>query len=238
MKTPRIIHQIWCGERNLPSHLEIFSQTWINKHPDWKYEFWNDERISYFIEQYYPQYSFIFKSFPYDIQRWDAIRYLILYKYGGMYVDFDTECLEPLEPLLKDKECWFALEPEEHRKRINRTVYLSNAIFGSIPKHTIIKKIIERVFNELSINEQIENICKTDVVMNTTGPYMLIDFYENLSPEEKNTIYLIPAIYLSPLSAADRKYLLSKKITESDELYFEEKLRYAYAVHYFFTDWL
>ncbi|WP_246867052.1 glycosyltransferase [Parabacteroides distasonis] len=33
------------------------------------------------------------------MQRWDAIRYLILYRMGGMYVDFDYQSLERMENL-------------------------------------------------------------------------------------------------------------------------------------------
>ena len=43
-------------------------------------------------DEYYPFYMDIYNKFPYDVMRWDVIRYMILYKIGGLYVDFDYEC--------------------------------------------------------------------------------------------------------------------------------------------------
>ena len=37
-------------------------------------------------------YAILIFKFPYDVMRWDVIRYMILYKIGGLYVDFDYEC--------------------------------------------------------------------------------------------------------------------------------------------------
>lgn len=238
MKIPKIIHQIWGGEMDLPLSLSSLSDTWKEKQPDWKYEFWNDSRIYSFVKQNYSEYLPIFKDFKYNIQRWDSVRYLILYHYGGMYVDFDTECLEPLEPLLKDKECWFALEPEEHRKRINRPFYISSAIIGSVSKHFITKKIIERIFNTKILKEQSKNKTKDEICMHTTGPYALIDIYEELTFEEKKSVDLIPAKYLSPLSSEDTKKILDKHLSVLEESYLEEKIKDAYVIHYFLNDWL
>ena len=32
----------------------------------------------------------------------------------GIYVDFDYECISPIEEILKEK-CCFAMEPKEHK---------------------------------------------------------------------------------------------------------------------------
>lgn len=31
----------------------------------------------------FPEYENLYNSLPRDVQRWDIIRYMILYKYGG-----------------------------------------------------------------------------------------------------------------------------------------------------------
>ena len=43
---------------------------------------------------HYPELIPVYESFPYAVQRWDAIRYLILYTFGGLYVDLDYECTD------------------------------------------------------------------------------------------------------------------------------------------------
>jgi mannosyltransferase OCH1-like enzyme len=78
---PKIIHQIWSGiDEPLPEIFRQFGETWKEHHPTWKYEFWDNERMITFVKKYYPQYWDTYNTFPYNIQRWDAIRYLILYK--------------------------------------------------------------------------------------------------------------------------------------------------------------
>lgn len=47
---PKIIHQLWSGEEKpLPEDLKILSETWKEYHPDWSYEFWDNNRIKSFI---------------------------------------------------------------------------------------------------------------------------------------------------------------------------------------------
>lgn len=41
-----------------------------------------------------------FDGYTYPIQRADAIRYFVLYHYGGIYIDLDIGCLRPIDPLL------------------------------------------------------------------------------------------------------------------------------------------
>jgi len=48
----KIIHQI-CSDTNepLPCIFLEFSQTWKNNHPDWKYEFWDNDRMNNFMKE-------------------------------------------------------------------------------------------------------------------------------------------------------------------------------------------
>ena len=70
-------------------------------------------------------------------------------------------------------------------------------------------------------------------VLNTTGPWKLMDLYDDLSPREQENIYLIPAKYVTPFDVPQAFRVRAGE--ESDEL--EECLDEAYAVHYFFGNW-
>ena len=144
---PQIIHQLWSDiYKPLPKHFRIYGETWKELHPEWEYIFWDDDRINSFIDEYYPRYLHTYRSFQFDVQRWDAIRYLILDKMGGMYVDFDIECLRAHDCLLQEKACCFSLEPEKHSLNYKKTLLLSNALMACIPEHPFMKKIIKTVF--------------------------------------------------------------------------------------------
>ena len=231
---PKIIHQIWSGiDEPLPEHFRAFGETWKMNHPTWEYIFWDEARINAFIQDFYPQYLTAYKSFKYNIQRWDVIRYLILEKVGGVYVDFDYECLSPLDDVLKGKSCCFASEPSEYVKFFSKEVYFNNALMASIPNHPFMKIIIEAVFKETD-NPKIYP-SKMIEVLETTGPLIITSLYERY--DSKESIYLIPEELVSPLSKTDVGMLLNKDIEKKTEDYLEKKLEHAIAVHYFFGSW-
>lgn len=98
-----------------------------------------------FIHKYYPEYTERYNSLPFDIQRWDTIRYLILYEIGGVYVDLDYECLENIEPLLYGT-CCFPKEPIEHNINSKYQGFrFSNSLIAVEPKHPFIKEAIYQI---------------------------------------------------------------------------------------------
>ena len=228
---PKIIHQVWEGQDGpMPSLLKELSNTWKAHHPTWQYEFWNEERMTTFVKNNYPEFWDIYLSFPYDVQRWDSIRYLILYKIGGLYVDVDYECLENIELLLADRSCCFAMEPDAHAKLFNKTIVFNNALMASIPEHLFIKKVIEKVFSENRFQNDMSN--KMTYVLNTTGPWMLEEIYNKF--ENKDNIYLIPAKYVSPFTKMEARAIIEGASSEV----LENKLKEACAVHYFLGLWV
>jgi len=94
----KILHQTW-KDTFIPAALVRFQRTWQLHHPDWAYLLWTDSDNRKFIQQHYPWFLRIYDAYPEHIMRVDAVRYFILYHYGGVYVDLDFECVKPLEPL-------------------------------------------------------------------------------------------------------------------------------------------
>jgi mannosyltransferase OCH1-like enzyme len=229
---PKIIHQLWSAkEVPLPSFLKEWSKSWIKYNPTWQYEFWDDDRMDSFIRNFFSEYIDIYYKFHYYVQRWDAIRYLILWKFGGMYVDFDYECLEPFEGILYGKECCFSLEPASNGypgfKKIDYN--FNNALMACVPNHSFIQTIIREVFSPVESIYPASD--KFHYVLSTTGPYLLINLYEKY--DRKDEIYLIPAELVSPFGIAEIKAIMAGIKNET----FEEKLKKAKAIHYFLGNW-
>lgn len=229
MKIPRIIHQIWSGiEDPLPEQFRVLRETWKEHHPNWKYELWNHEKMNSFILEFYPQYWNTYRNFKYNIQRWDAIRYLILDKIGGIYTDFDTECVKPINDFLENKECCFSIEPQEHANILGLPMLINNAIMMSIPGHDFMKRVIIEVFERTSNTPYSHRNLE---ILDTTGPLMLTRTYEQY--DKKNDVFLMPAENMSPFTQQDTiNYLNNRNI---DLL--ESKLEEAYAIHYFLNTW-
>lgn len=232
IKIPKIIHQIWSGiDEPLPELAKTLAETWKRDYPNWEYRFWDNKRINSFILQNYPQYWGIYSNFPYDIQRWDVIRYLILYKIGGMYVDFDYESIKPLDKIINNKSCCFALEPKSHCAMELKYIF-NNALMFSVPCHPFMGKIIETVLSRDQIEPQADD--KNRYVLSTTGPWALVRLYKTLSKFEKKDIYLIPAKYVTPFDLYQAKFV--RLGFEDEELI--NSFNKAYAVHYFLGSWL
>lgn len=235
MIIPKVIHQIWDGSRQrCPESFVAMAETWKTIHPEWKYEFWDHERIYKFIQSYYPQYLKKYESFKYDVQRWDAIRYLILNSIGGMYVDFDYECISSFDNLLDGKQCCFAEEPKEHAEVFPFDKFFNNALMASVPEHPFFHEIILQVFTEK--DENINYSHKNLEVLETTGPLMLTKLL--MRYKEANDIFIIPAELVSPLSKDDVQIYFSAEENETEVVsYLENKLTKAMAVHYFMGTW-
>lgn len=232
---PRIIHQIWSGvDEPLPEHFAKMSKTWKYDYPDWEYVFWNENKMNSFILEYYPQYWEAYNNFQYNVQRWDVIRYLILCKLGGMYVDFDYESLKPMDELLVNKQCCFSQEPEYHCRLANRSFIFNNSFMASVPGHSFMRRIIDKVFSKEILEQSLLTGTNKDFVFKTTGQWMLIDLYDNLASEEKDGIYLIPASYVSPFDA--RQAIMARRGHWDKRL--EDSLKQAYAIHYYYGAWL
>jgi mannosyltransferase OCH1-like enzyme len=230
---PKIIHQIWSGiDEPLSEHFKMLGETWKEHHPAWKYEFWDNDRMWRFVKTYYPEHLDTYNSYPYNIQRWDAIRYLILDKIGGMYVDFDSECLEPHDELLAGKSCCFSMEPSEHGLRFNKQLYFNNALMACVSGHPFMKKVIEKVFNYMAQKNPLTYGQRIMEILSSTGPLALLEVYENYP--DKDQIFLIPAKYVSPFTDLEIESI--SRGYESEDL--EKRLQEAYSIHYFSNAWV
>lgn len=226
---PQIIHQIYEDLSGPPCSLVEISQSWKEFNPDWEYRFWNKNDIEAFLNEYYPEFISIYKAFPFNVQRWDAIRYLILYKFGGLYVDMDYECTENITPILCNVECAMGLEPEAHALRSHVPYIVGNAFMATVPGHPYFKELIDAVFfNNGNNSTYIDSV---ELVLNTTGPFMTTRIYDNSNHQEQVT--LIPAELIAPLTHTDIMKIIHKQTSKN----IESKVEKSFAIHYFLGSW-
>ena len=63
---------------------------------------WNFPDSELFIAKHHPWLLSTWRTYPYDVQRADLLRYLILYHYGGIYLDVDMSCIESFDPYVQN----------------------------------------------------------------------------------------------------------------------------------------
>ena len=227
MSIPKIIHQVWEGKSEpLPKHLLVLSETWKTFNPQWEYWLWSYDLMEELVFQQFPDFLDTYHNFPKGVQRWDAIRYMILYTYGGLYVDLDYECIEPIEKILNNKICCFGMEPPEHSANFQVDHLIGNAFMAAKPYQPFFKHIIEELKKFVYINYNVNNY-----VVQSTGPLMLNRVYNSYL--QKNEIDLINYELVTPISKREVLLILNGK--ETSEIV--DKIEKAYAIHYFFGSW-
>ena len=99
MEIPKIIFQTW-KTYDVPDNWKYGQKTVKEKNKDWKYVLLSDEDNLRIVKKYFPDFLPYFINFKYNIQRADAIRYMVLYLYGGVYLDLDYQALKPFGSII------------------------------------------------------------------------------------------------------------------------------------------
>src|SRR2546429_4401108 len=114
---PRIFHRIWLGTEPMPPEYVAFGNTWLAHHPGWTMHTWTDA----FIPKLHNDSAF--RRSTALSGKANILRYEILLRHGGVYIDTDFECLRNIEPLLHDVSCFVGLQSPE---------LANNAILGAV----------------------------------------------------------------------------------------------------------
>lgn len=135
---PKIIHQMWFGVKPMPIKL---MNTWKEKHPDYEYILWTEEEVK--------RRGMVFKcqkkidSMMDFVGTIDIMRWEILEKYGGIYIDADSICLHPLDEYFNNKVAFATYENENIRKDL-----VATGTMGFPPHYQLCKDIIEWIHSD------------------------------------------------------------------------------------------
>ena len=104
------IHQIWYQPGDLHQQWDnLGSENYFDmqktytdfcKRKGWEYTLWREDTILPFVQQHFPQYYNQFINLDSIIKKVDCVRLMILYVYGGVYVDVDSYLKRDLDEFL------------------------------------------------------------------------------------------------------------------------------------------
>lgn len=107
------IHQIWYQTEDLSIQWDnIGSQDYFEmqktytdfcERKGWKYTLWREDTILPLVKEHFPQYYDDFINLDSIIKKVDCARLMILYVYGGVYVDVDSYLKQDLDEFLNLK---------------------------------------------------------------------------------------------------------------------------------------
>jgi mannosyltransferase OCH1-like enzyme len=158
----KFIFQTW-KTKNVPQEWENAQQSVINNNPDYEYKLYTDEDNRTIVETYFPDFLSYYDNFEYNIQRADAIRYMILYLYGGIYVDLDYVCNKSFNEIIMEKEIGL-------NKSINQSWSYTNSIMiSTVKRHPIWLECVRQMKKRIPFFIRGKHL----KVMTSTGPIML-----------------------------------------------------------------
>jgi len=126
---PRILHRIWVGPDPLPDEFARYGEAWRRMHPDWEHRLWTEEDLPHDVER-----REILERNRIPAERADVLRYELLWRMGGVYVDTDIEPLRPLDPLVAELE-FFTGEMKPGR--------INNAVIGTAPGSPVLRAAVD-----------------------------------------------------------------------------------------------
>ncbi|XP_045172723.2 uncharacterized protein LOC123534484 isoform X1 [Mercenaria mercenaria] len=144
-RIPNIMHQIYfpVKSKTLSKDLIKARTSCIQTHSGYTHYLWNETEVIKFIRTEYPHIEPLYSSYDYWVRRVNVARYLILYHYGGWYVDLDMTCVKSVSNIA------------EEVLRLNKSVVqhytwpvgTSNDFFGVTPKHQFLKSVLDHLPN-------------------------------------------------------------------------------------------
>lgn len=208
---PKKIHQIWIGPKKLPRKYKEWMKSWQYFHKDWEYKLWTDEDIKdikFHNKKIYDSSNNIgFKS--------DILRYEILYKYGGIYIDTDLECVKKIPNYFREYEFISCIV-------FNKTPQINNALIISKPRANLISKMVKSIKIQKNDTSALETL-------SCSGANLLTKQYFSLTIKERSENLILPSDYFYPLP----NFLVNTKITKKDFL--TDK---TIGIHYWEVSWM
>lgn len=135
---PAIIHHLSPTEEIPPQWQNSYLSCKLNSlHQSYSFMLWTDERIMTFLSSKYGWFLDLYNSYEYDIQRIDAARYIILYHFGGIYLDLDVGCRTGLSA--------YRYLPQGLILPETSPFGLSNDVMFAVSNHSFLRFAIERL---------------------------------------------------------------------------------------------
>jgi mannosyltransferase OCH1-like enzyme len=86
------IHQIWVGDKRIPSYIQEYMDEVKEHHKDFDYYLWNDNNLPELPENL----KEIYDSYQQPAVKADLLRMYVVYKFGGVYLDADLKTINGL----------------------------------------------------------------------------------------------------------------------------------------------
>ena len=140
---PKIIHYVWFGDNDFGPKEKYCVEGWDKVLPDYKIMRWDNSTAQKFMNNPYFKQAFEAKQYAFAS---DYARLVVLYEYGGIYLDTDEE-------VLKSLDCFLSHDFFMGCQSCGIAKGLNPALIGTVPHNPIVKDLLD-IYDTVSfINE-------------------------------------------------------------------------------------
>ena len=165
----------------MPRVFAEYRDTWRRHHPDWEMHLWTEESLpDDFVR---PE---AYERLRNPAERSDIIRLEVVFRFGGVYVDTDVECLRPIDPLLDNGVDFFVNSVKSGDAH--------NAVVGGVAGHPV----LERALREL------RPVTEFGVDKHGTGP----QFLQTLLRDHPEATIFPPDVFAGRRGRRDQAYAI------------------------------
>lgn len=157
---PKIIHLQWQSKTLLKGSIQERAYLEYKRlFPAHEVKMWTDGEMRDLIKNEFDWFLDVYDAYPFNIQRVDASRYFIIYKYGGLYADTDYIPFHDFWNLLSTEKLSIIESPYKYAEEVQ------NSLFSAPPRLKIFKNIFELLIERKNSRE----------VVYSTGPNLIQD---------------------------------------------------------------
>ena len=185
---PRNIFQTTKSKEQLPPTIAENIERLKANNPQWSYQLFDDQDIDQFILRYYGErlLSYYHRIAPgYGAAKADFFRYLLIYTFGGLYLDIKSSVTKPLSETIREDDTyllsyWNNLPGGGHEGYGHYSLLPDYIERGEIiqwylvasPGHPLLREVIKTMLWRMDrYNPYIDGVGWTGTV-STTGPVM------------------------------------------------------------------
>lgn len=181
---PAKIHQIYFNLYGKElNEMQLFQESHecCKSQEGFEYKLWSEQECDELIKNDFPKYYEFYNNFRFNIQKIDFVRFAILRKFGGIYIDLDMFIIKNLNPMLKQK---IVLHNIQHIKP--NYSFVENDFMASEPIELWDRIMDYCVSNYKDFsNKKIYDTWKGRFIFHTTGPYFLTRCLKKFIPTYK-----------------------------------------------------
>jgi mannosyltransferase OCH1-like enzyme len=191
VRIPKVIHHIWLGSP-LPEKCRVLRETWIKNHPGWQFVLWTDKEI----EQLGLENKALYDASTNWGEKSDIARYEIVYRFGGLYLDTDFECIKPMDVLHHCLDFYTGIYTS-HSRGNSPSMVMGMGLIGARAGHPILRALIDGLKTT-----PVKGNNNSSSILSRTGPYYFTKVVLATAEKDnlRNVIFPPMFVYPTPIS--------------------------------------